>query len=182
MGCVPASRVKGNSRTGSIVIMLLVSLLLFFGKTSRSSQEVPIILPAPVISSANFPCSQCHTDDSPGMDRRTETFHASIRADSHIEEEYDCFGCHDKERMDRLRLFNGGRIELIRSSELCGQCHSTNYTLWESGLHGKVSGPWNGPRRIAPCTSCHDPHQPGFLALRPAPPPVPPEETLRWGK
>jgi hypothetical protein len=65
---------------------------------------------------------------------------------------------------------------------LCGQCHSTNYKLWQSGLHGKVIGKWTGPKKYTPCTTCHDPHHPGYATQQPEPPPMHPEQTLRWRK
>ncbi|GAB4340727.1 MAG: hypothetical protein Kow0089_14590 [Desulfobulbaceae bacterium] len=135
-------------------------------------------LPAPVLSSPLFPCSSCHTTE-PGASLAGDS-HPVIRVEGHTEKDYDCFVCHNRHDMDSLILFSGLTAPLGSSSRLCGQCHSTNFRLWSEGLHGKLVGRWDGPRKITPCTACHDPHRPGYDAYVPEPPPVPPEQTLWW--
>lgn len=145
------------------------------------NNELPV-LTAPVNISEYFPCSKCHEKRESVPVVKMEVFHTSIRIEGHIEDNYNCYGCHDIEYRDRLKLFNGSTIELSDSSRLCGQCHSTNFKHWQSGLHGKVVGNWNGPRKITPCTSCHNPHRPKYEGQHPAPSPTSPEQTLRWQK
>lgn len=162
------------------VLLFLLFISLSSAAVSFGSQDEPAVLPVPVISSEYFPCSRCHKENGIEPDVHGEAFHVTIRVEGHTEENYGCFDCHDRENRDKLRLFNGSKIELAVSSELCGQCHSTNYKLWRSGLHGKVLGKWNGRKRYTPCTTCHDPHQPAFASRQPERPPTPPEKTLRW--
>lgn len=139
------------------------------------------ILPSAITFSEYFPCARCHRDGTV-QDNKDGRMHKTIPLQGHPGKKYDCFSCHDRGDFDKLRLFDGSRIELKDSSRLCGQCHSTNYGLWQSGLHGKIKGTWNGERKIIACVQCHDPHDPVFAAQNPKPPPTPPENTLRWRK
>lgn len=164
------------------VLFVLVSLFCFLTISSFASQEEFAVLPVPVISSENFPCTRCHKQSGTAPGVHKKIFHITITVEGHTEDSYGCFKCHDREDRDKLQLFSNSKIDITESSELCGQCHSTNYKLWASGLHGKVWGKWNGPKKITPCTTCHDPHRPGYKDRKPEPPPVPPEQTLRWRK
>ena len=164
-------------------VLACVLLVLFFTTVqSLAKQNELAVLPPPVINSEYFPCSTCHEQSKMVQEEHMQEIHKSIKVKGHVEKSYGCLGCHDREDFDKLTLFNGGKIDLARSSQLCGQCHSTSYKLWQSGLHGKVVGKWNGPKKITPCTRCHDPHQPVYKAQQPEPPPAPPEKTLRWNK
>lgn len=162
------------------VLIFLFILLPFFAAPVFGSQVVLTVLPAPVLTSELFPCSKCHNKTDKGLESGKQGVHKAIPLEGHIEESYNCFGCHDRENLDKLNLFNGAKIDLFLSSSLCGQCHSSSYKLWKSGLHGKISGKWNGQKKINPCVNCHDPHHPGYEKQRPKPPPTPPEKTLRW--
>jgi len=162
------------------LLFVLIFFLITLSNNAFSSQDELTVLPAPVFSSEYFPCSRCHKQNGTEPDVRKEAFHVTISVQGHTEGNYGCFGCHDNENRDKLRLFNGSKIDLALSSELCGQCHSTNYKLWLSGLHGKVIGKWSGPKKTTPCTTCHDSHRPGYAVQPPEPPPTPPEQTLWW--
>lgn len=164
------------------VFAFVLFVLLFTIVQSPAMQNEPAVLPPPVVSSEYFPCTACHQHDEVAKEQRSQKAHLPIQVQGHTEDQYDCFGCHDKKDMDKLILFNGSTIDLISSSQLCGQCHSTSFKLWQSGLHGKVVGNWNGPQKVTPCTRCHDPHRPAFRAQKPEPPPTAPDETLRWNK
>jgi uncharacterized CHY-type Zn-finger protein len=164
------------------LLFVFIFLLCSFTINAFGVQEERAVLPAPVIFSANLPCSKCHKLNGTEQAVRSKAYHSTIRVLGHTEKEYGCFVCHDSENRNKLRLFNDRTIELAVSSELCGQCHSTNYKLWQSGLHGKVVGKWDGPKKYTPCTTCHDPHRPGYRTQQPEPPPTPPEKTLRWQK
>lgn len=162
-------------------MLLCICLILLFSATlSPARPDERTVLPPPVLASRYFPCSMCHNQNEIRVEKAGQREHNAIRVEKHVEDNYDCFGCHDSEDLNKLRLFNGNTIDLALSSQLCGQCHSTNYKLWLSGLHGKVMGKWNGPQKITPCTHCHDPHQPGLATQEPESPPTHPEETLRW--
>lgn len=171
---------RGKNKLNLYLSLLLIFCL--FATYVFGMDTEPDVLTPPVTGSEYFPCSRCHEEKRSALDDSMKNFHAPLRVEGHIEDSYNCYGCHDNENMDRLRLFNGSTIELTVSSPLCGQCHSTNYKLWQSGLHGKMVGNWNGPKKITPCASCHNPHRPAFAQQKPSPPPIPPEQTLRWRK
>ncbi len=177
-----SDRSETRKSAGMILLRLLIGVLFISASTSLAAQAVWEVLPAPVSSSEFFPCSRCHGQEITDHGASRKSPHGTVAADEHIAEIQGCSACHDKEDPDRLVLFSGRLLELGFSSELCGQCHSTNFTLWQSGLHGKVTGKWNGPRKIAPCTGCHDPHRPGYTAHAPESAPTPPEKTLRWSR
>ena len=46
-------------------------------------------------------------------------------------------------------------------------------------MHGKRIGMWNGKKTYFLCVNCHNPHAPRFKALKPEPPPIPPQEQGR---
>lgn len=84
-----------------------------------------------------------------------------------------CFHCHDHEQLDQLRTpFR--TLSFEESNLLCASCHGSVYKDWERGVHGRTSGYWNlamGEQARLDCTQCHDPHNPGFPSLEPAPAP-----------
>jgi hypothetical protein len=162
------------------LFFVLIFFLITLSNNAFGRQDKPVVLPGPVFSSEYFPFSKCHEQIGTGPDDRREAFHVTIRVKGHIEKDYGCYGCHDSENLDKLRFFNDRKVDIAASSELCGQCHSTIFKLWHSGLHGKVVGRWNGLKKIIPCTTCHDPHRPVYTSQKPEPPPMPPEQTLRW--
>ena len=157
--------------------LIVLIFLCSFSIPCLADQKEPVVLSTPVSTSEYFPCSKCHEKTKTALQQKN--FHDTICVETHIEESFECYGCHDPENLDKLQLFNGEKIELSVSSQLCGQCHSTNFKLWESGLHGKVVGNWNGPQKITPCTICHDPHRPQYTGQQPEKPPVHPKKTLR---
>lgn len=164
------------------IFLLSLSLVLSTISLSPAEQYEFSVLPAPITSSELFPCSRCHNNKQSYKDNQRQKVHKIILAEGHSEKNYSCISCHDRDDFDQLRLFNGRKVDLANSSKLCGQCHSTNYKLWKTGLHGKVTGSWNGQKKITPCATCHDPHRPSYKSKKPEPPPVPPIETLRWNK
>ena len=85
-----------------------------------------------------------------------------------------CFDCHEAEDRDQLRLINGTMVPFTESYRLCGQCHGTIYRDWRSGIHGRRTGNWDGPKTYLLCAHCHNPHHPKFEPMKPLPPPVRP--------
>lgn len=161
-------------------ILLFLPITLQPAGYSFAGRPAPEILPVPVLSSAFYPCIRCHPADREIVFKEAGIGHGKVDIQKHVGARYDCYTCHNRQDMDRLNLFDASPVGLDKSSILCGQCHNTSYQLWTTGLHGKRVGTWNGRNSIFPCTACHDPHQPGYPAHVPKPPPVPPEETLRW--
>ena len=132
-------------------------------------------VPRPPFSEGAFPCTECHDPDTADPERRElELAHDDIIL-SHDEENRWCLDCHDLENRDSLRLASGALVPFEESYRLCGQCHGTQLRDWKSGIHGKRTGYWNGPRRYLLCVHCHNPHSPKFMELVPFPPPVRPQ-------
>lgn len=134
-----------------------------------------VAVPPPPFSEGVFPCMDCHADLAPNRERRSlKLAHTEIVL-RHDEEHRWCLDCHDAEDRNHLRLASGALVEFTESYRLCGQCHGTQYRDWKTGIHGKRTGYWAGPRRYLLCVHCHDPHSPRFRQLVPLPPPIRPQ-------
>jgi hypothetical protein len=143
---------------------------------SRGSDRPGVFLvpPPPFSNEDIFPCSGCHADMEPNLERRELTdFHDDIRLD-HGPRDRWCFDCHNPDDRDRLRLINGTLIGFDESYRLCGQCHGTIFRDWRQGIHGRRRGYWNGAKSYLLCAHCHNPHAPHFAPIKPLPPPVEP--------
>ena len=137
--------------------------------------ETVFPVPAPPFTEGIFPCMECHAGFPPNPERRTlETMHSDIVL-HHDEKNRWCLDCHDANDRNQLRLASGALIPFTESYRLCGQCHGTQFRDWKSGIHGKRTGYWDGPKRYLLCVHCHNPHSPRFAALQPLPPPVRPQ-------
>ncbi len=140
----------------------------------EGSNEAFKVAPPP-FSEDIFPCTECHAEMEPDVERRVlEDMHDDIVLD-HGPKERWCFDCHNVDDRDRLRLANGTLIGFDESYRLCGQCHGTIFRDWRQGIHGRRVGYWNGPKRYLLCANCHNPHAPKFRPIKPLPPPVRPE-------
>jgi len=130
--------------------------------------------PPPFSNEDIFPCSGCHADMKPNLQRRELVdFHDDIKL-NHGPKDRWCFDCHNPDDRDRLRLINGTLISFDESYRLCGQCHGTIFRDWRQGIHGRRRGYWNGAKSYLLCAHCHNPHSPHFAPLKPLPPPVEP--------
>ncbi len=159
--------------------IILSGVLFFtFTKDLEGSPQYPVE-PPPVLSSNLYPCSQCHAYLPRNPQKRELQFHKEIVIKGHAEEQRWCLDCHDLNDRDKLRLINGNKIRFDDSYLLCGQCHGNIYRDWRVGVHGKRVGMWDGPKQYFLCPSCHNPHSPRFRQLKPEPPPIRPERTLR---
>jgi hypothetical protein len=142
---------------------------------AATSAKVAFPVPAPPFTEGIYPCSTCHDNIPPNPQRRElEAMHGDIVL-HHDEEHRWCLDCHDMNNRDQLRLASGALVPFTESYRLCGQCHGTQYRDWRSGIHGKRTGYWNGPKRYLLCVHCHNPHSPRFAALKPLPPPIRPQ-------
>jgi hypothetical protein len=140
---------------------------------SGKAAEFPV--PAPPFTEGIFPCMQCHESMPPNPQRRELTeMHTDIIF-THDAKHRWCLDCHDLQNRDELRLASGTLVPFTESYRLCGQCHGTQYRDWKSGIHGKRTGYWDGPKRYLLCVNCHNPHSPHFAPLKPLPPPVRPQ-------
>jgi hypothetical protein len=123
-----------------------------------------------------FPCSECHEEGQDELTPRALTLaHAEVRV-AHGANAGWCFDCHDPARRDELRLAGGARVPLDDATTLCAQCHGRERTEWETGVHGRRTGRWDGARTELLCVQCHDAHAPRFVAPAALPPPMRPGE------
>jgi hypothetical protein len=143
------------------------------GAGATSGTVFPV--PAPPFTEGIFPCMECHAGFAPNPERRPlEGMHTDIVL-HHDEKNRWCLDCHDANDRNQLRLASGALIPFTESYRLCGQCHGTQFRDWRSGIHGKRTGFWDGPKRYLLCVHCHNPHSPHFAALQPLPPPIRPQ-------
>ena len=119
-----------------------------------------------------FPCSNCHNQalekmqaNRPEGIRKAHWDIELVHAGKNIME---CKTCHANDNMNQLASFTGKMISFDESYKLCGQCHSTQQKDWQGGAHGKQLNGWAPPRVATTCTSCHNPHKPGFSSRFPA--------------
>jgi hypothetical protein len=137
-------------------------------------------VPPPPFTEGIFPCSFCHSELTPNPTRRDLTEeHTDIKL-SHDEQHRWCLDCHDAADRDSLHLASGEKVPFEESYRLCGQCHGEKYRDWRSGVHGRRTGQWNGPRQYLLCAHCHNPHQPRFQPYKPDPAPQRPTRPSGW--
>jgi hypothetical protein len=116
-------------------------------------------------------CATCHEKQT----KNEPNYHKIVLR--HAEHQRGCFGCHNPDDRDTLRLANGTPIEFEKSYLLCGQCHGPKLRDWTEGLHGKRTGMWDGKKEYLLCVHCHEnPHAPQFPEMAPEPPPTRPKD------
>ncbi len=149
-------------------------------KVSNAIHEEIAVSPPP-FSDGIFPCNDCHKDQKPNpVRRKLVDFHEEIsEMFNHDSQNRWCLDCHDKNNRDSLRLASGRLLDFKESYKLCGQCHGDKLRDWKVGVHGKRIGEWNGKKEYFLCVSCHNPHSPRFKQLKPEPPPVRLEESIK---
>lgn len=165
------------------VVCLLFSAWSILGCAGRGvAEEAPSAASTPSSSDvqiarregsiALYPCNSCHDKIEP-TDRPLPLagkHHTMVFA--HFEGVTQCYLCHDRGDMNRLRLLTEDGLSFDASHRLCGQCHGEKMRDFDLGAHGKVVGGWRGSRYRYTCVDCHNPHHPQreqVLAL-PAPP------------
>lgn len=141
-------------------------------QTGNEQNEIQI--PPPPLSDGIFPCSECHAEMEPNLERRElEEFHDDIVL-KHDEKNRWCMDCHDAQNRDMLHSASGELIDFRESYKLCGQCHGPKLRDWKAGIHGRRTGDWNGQKEYLLCAHCHDPHSPKYKKMKPEPPPQKP--------
>lgn len=123
-----------------------------------------------------YPCSGRHREMKANPLKRELSFHNDIFL-SH--NRLWCLDCHNASNRDRLNMPGGRTVSFNEIPSLCGICHGSIYSHWSQGVHGKRTGNWDGQKHYLICTDCHNPHSPRFKPIRPEPPPLRPERTLR---
>jgi hypothetical protein len=193
------AQASANCRTGllvSIALFLFAFLLAFDPLPFSSPVAQPTVVPAwatdtsPVRSPKlqpeyqagvySFRCSDCHKlFPPPAQDTtRTVTQHREVLLKHGINTW--CLSCHHPENRDAFVDDRGGEISWDQPQKLCSKCHGPVYRDWQHGSHGRTNGYWDkaqGEQTRRKCIECHDPHQPPFPPMRPAPGP----NTLRMG-
>ena len=170
-----AATEKYFDRSGNLVIeeKSAAESLRPYKIKNREPEKTFAVPPAP-FSDGIFPCSDCHADMEPNLQRRElEDMHTDIVL-HHAEGQRWCLDCHNPNDRDKLRLVSGELIEFSESYRLCGQCHGDKFRDWKVGIHGKRTGDWNGDKQYLLCAHCHNPHDPKFKPLTPMAPPVRP--------
>jgi hypothetical protein len=149
---------------------------------SQYSFKGPVRKPMtdPVIEKDGYAyrCNDCHQDIVPSSVRKSFfSAHENIIL-KHGANNY-CTACHgmgDREYL--VGVNDNNNVSFSRSELLCVKCHENIYRYWEKGFHGRMNN--NGDDKDSnnigkagklTCAACHDPHQPQFKPLRPAPPP-----------
>ena len=139
----------------------------------------PSLAPQYTVAAYTYGCSDCHAIiPSPEEPRRKLTQHTEIQLKHGINA--SCFNCHHPRNRDAFVDDFGGEIAWDQPQLVCAKCHGPVFRDWEHGSHGRANGYWDtaiGPQTRRKCIECHDPHQPPFPPMKPAPGP----STLRMG-
>lgn len=134
--------------------------------------EPTVVIPKRAEYLEHAPCSQCHKHVE--WEGGVSNPHSVLRID-HMPGGENCQTCHSRSNAEFLQLATGKLVSLDDAHLLCGQCHSQQTSDWETGIHGKQVGNWQGVMHRYACANCHDPHKPAFGSMRALPPPDFPE-------
>lgn len=93
------------------------------------------------MTSTQLDCTSCHN-------------RALVKHNVLGEKAAACLTCHGDIHKLQLRLVNGTTLALNDPVALCGECHNERLIAWEQGTHGSST------EKYAPCTECHNPHDP----------------------
>lgn len=147
--------------------------------TDTTPVRQPRLRPEYAVAVYTYRCSDCHRIiPSPAETDRTLTQHTEIHLQHGINTR--CFNCHHRTNRDAFVDDYGGAIPWDQPQLVCAKCHGPVYRDWQHGSHGRTNGSWDvrqGTQTRRRCIECHDPHQPPFPPLAPAPGP----HTLRMG-
>lgn len=192
---------QGNAsrRTGLLVCLAFISLavlLAFDPLPFHSPIALPAVVPAWATDTSTvrhpstkpeyqagvytFRCSECHGLFPPPAQNttRTVTQHQEVLLKHGINTW--CLSCHHPTSRDAFVGDRGEEIPWDQPQLLCSKCHGPVYRDWQHGAHGRTNGSWDessGKQTRRKCIECHDPHQPPFPPMHPAPGP----NTLRMG-
>ncbi len=148
--------------------------------TDTTPVRQPKMKPEYQVALFTFECNACHGIIPPPANTqvRTVTQHREVVLKHGINTW--CLNCHHPENRNVLVNDRGEEIPWDQPQRLCAKCHGPVYRDWLHGAHGRTNGYWDtsrGEQSRRKCIECHDPHQPPFPPMRPAPSP----ETLRMG-
>ena len=133
----------------------------------------PKLEPVMAKEGESYRCNDCHDVLEPSTVQKSFfSAHEDIVL-KHGVNNY-CTTCHSSENREALLDINGNDIAFSESHITCLQCHGPIYRDWENGVHGRMNDFWDknkGEVRRLICVACHDPHQPEFKSMQPAPAP-----------
>jgi DNA-directed RNA polymerase subunit RPC12/RpoP len=134
----------------------------------------PKLQPEYTVAVFTYRCSECHRIiPSPAETDRLLTQHKEIALRHGLNTR--CFNCHHRTNRDAFADDRGDEIPWDQPQLLCAKCHGPVYRDWQHGAHGRTNGYWDqsaGVQTRLKCIQCHDPHQPPYEPMRPAPPPA----------
>ncbi len=120
-----------------------------------------------------YRCNDCHKNIEPSTVQKSFfSAHPDIVLE-HGANNY-CLTCHNVTNRETFTDLNHNEIPFTKSHQTCLQCHGPIYRDWEKGVHGRMNDFWDsskGEIRKLSCVACHDPHQPKFKPMKPAPGP-----------
>ncbi len=148
--------------------------------TDTTPVRQPKLQPSYRVAVYTYRCSDCHSIIAPiaSTDYRTALQHTEIMLQHGINTR--CLNCHHATNRDAFAGDGDAEIPWDQPQLLCAKCHGPVYRDWQHGAHGRTNGYWStslGAQTRRRCIECHDPHQPPFPHMRPAPAP----HTLRMG-
>lgn len=160
----------------TIAIILGVGLAVLAGMVRADVEQNPVS----ISNNATENCSGCHaylrTNRTPRQLAVSKPEHGFEL--EHGSDRFWCLECHSARNRDRLLLANGSSVELNpkESTQLCAQCHGPIYQDWKEHIHGRWVGSWKNATPDKYCVGCHNPHDPDFGKVSPAPPPDEPPD------
>lgn len=142
----------------------------FFTKIPVREAKIEPIL---IIDGYKYSCNDCHQNIEPSTVQKSFfSAHSDIVLE-HGANNY-CLTCHNPVNYETLIDINKKEVLFSQSHRSCLQCHGPIYRDWENGVHGRMNDFWDSSRgevRKLTCVACHDPHQPKFKPMKPAPAP-----------
>ena len=120
-------------------------------------------------------CNTCHTNKEPNL----KTKSGDELVDFHQKMPFQhgslsCVSCHNPDNYETLHLADKTELEFKDVMQLCAQCHGKQFSDYNNGMHGGMTGYWDlqrGPRKRNTCTDCHSPHVPAYPTVMPVFPP-----------
>ncbi len=160
-----------------ISIIFLLEKNINFALAEQSKSQLPFQLTNWEETLDSFPCTSCH-EDMP-IESVDENDQLILDEHSHISLNHGklrCKNCHNSENRDLLQTVTSRTVAFSEMEEVCKNCHIAEYLDWSVGIHGKLTGFWNGLQKALRCAECHDVHSPEPMTAVPNEPPQPPPE------
>lgn len=162
-----------NIQSSLMITVMILSWVCSIEALSATGNGIPFRL---AFDSPIPQCDSCHGWRSPNPKiRPLNTPHNTITLSHGPDAKLWCLDCHEENDPGRLRLPNQEKTEFTDAHRLCVTCHGKTVTSWQNGAHGKRVSGWSEQRVMLRCSACHNPHQPQWQPVAPAPPPYKPQ-------